>query len=68
MCLLYALKLLKRHGGKLIISFQPNLHFMVCVNGKILHGTNRGTKGWRIEELDAAALATWFKSGLMKTR
>ena len=60
MCFLYALKILKRHGGRLLFSFQPNFHVVVCSNGRIFHGTNRGGKGWRIEELDLPAFARWL--------
>lgn len=60
MCLLYALKIYKRYGGKLLFSFQPSFHVMVCANGRVFHGTNRGLKGWRVEELDADLLARWL--------
>jgi len=60
MCILYALKLLKRHGGRLLFTFQPGFHVVVCAHGRIFHGTNRGLKGWRTEELDLKAFAKWL--------
>lgn len=62
MCILYALKIWKRLGGKLIFTFQPGFHVMVCTPKGIFHGTNKSHDGrWRIEQLDAKALARWFK-------
>jgi hypothetical protein len=60
MCFLYALKILKRHGGRLLFLFHPNFHVLVCAKGRIFHGTNRGGKGWRIEELDPQAFAHYL--------
>lgn len=64
MCILYALKIWKRYGGKLIFSFQPGFHMMVCTPKGIYHGTTKSYDGrWRIEKLNAEALAKWLSKG-----
>lgn len=62
MCVLYALKLWKRMGGRLLITFQPGFHVMLITNeGRIFHGTTRSHDGrWRIEEIDAEAFTRWL--------
>ena len=59
MCLLYALKLWKDKGGKLLFQISPNFHVMVCSSTGIYHGTNKGGK-WHVEELNAEALTRWL--------
>ena len=59
-CFLYAIKLLKRHGGKLLFTFQPNFCVVIEANGRIFHGTTRGLEGWKIKEFDLKAFARWL--------
>ena len=62
MCILYALKLWKKMGGRLLFTFQPNFHVLVLsASGRIFHGTNKSESGnWRIEEIDSKAFTRWL--------
>jgi len=58
MCILYAIKLWMKHGGKILVMFHPFFHVMVCAKGKIYHGTTKSKNGkWRVEEIDVETFA-----------
>ena len=61
MCIYYGIKLWISKGGKLLFTFQPNFHVMVCSPTGIFHGTNR-RGGWTIEKIDAEAFTRWLIS------
>lgn len=54
-------KIWKRLSGRLLFSFQPSFHMMVCTPKGIYHGTTRRYDGkWHIEKLEHNALAKWL--------
>jgi hypothetical protein len=59
MCIYYALALWKRKGGKLLLTFQPGFHVMVCSPSGIFHGTSKGGK-WHVEQIDPEAFTRWL--------
>jgi len=69
MCILYAIKIWLKLGGRFLITFQPHLHVMVVTaNGRIFHGTTKCKSGkWHIEEIDSNAFARWLIYGKKAT-
>ncbi len=60
MCLLIGLYLWKKHGGRLVIIFQPFPHVVVfCRDGLCRHGTHK-TGRWSIEILEMHKFKRWF--------
>jgi len=62
MCLILGLYIWHKHGGRLIIIFQPFPHCVVfCKDGICRHGTNRGKGGrWKIQEMEMESFRRWF--------
>ena len=62
MCILYALKLWRKHGGRMLVTFQPGFHVMVVgKDGRIWHGTTKSYDGrWRVEQINAEAFTRWL--------
>ena len=59
MCIWYAVKLLKEKGGRLLFSFQPTFHVMVCSPSGIFHGTSKGGK-WHTEQINPETFTRWL--------
>lgn len=59
MCLFFGIYLWLKHGGKLLIIFQPCPHVVVCSKGLVWHGTNKhGT--WSIENIERDNFVKWL--------
>jgi hypothetical protein len=59
MCLIIGIYLWIKHGGKLLIIFQPFPHVVVSAKSGIWHGTNRSGK-WKIEKMEPSFFNKWL--------